>query len=95
MEEAFVSVYFDMSAGVDAVHAAVAGLAAPHGVLDVTVDCTAVTDIFACRIAIDLTGTFDEQAEGPIIARGYAKQLSAALGVPAFAFYDLVRTRER
>jgi hypothetical protein len=50
-----------------------------------------VTDTFGCRIAVDLTGTFDEQTEGLAIARRYAEQLSLALGVPAFPFYDLLR----
>jgi hypothetical protein len=83
--EAFVSVY------VDAVRAAVAELPKPRGVLDVQVYCNCVTDIFGCRIAVDLTGTFDEQTEGVSIARGYAEQLSLALGVPASPFYDLLR----
>ena len=91
MGEAFVLVYVDMSAGEDAVRAAVAVLPRPEGVLDVDVDCSAVTDIFGCRVAVDLTGTFDEQAEGPTIARGYAKQLTAAIGVPAFALYRGLR----
>jgi hypothetical protein len=95
MEEAFVSVYVDMSAGGDAVRSAVAVLPTPEGVLDVEVDCTAVSDTFGCKIAVDLTGTFDAQTEGPTIARGYAKQLATALGVPAFAFYDLLRSQER
>jgi hypothetical protein len=42
-------------------------------------------------MAVDLTGTFDEQTEGLAIARRYAEQLSLALGVPAFPFYDLLR----
>jgi hypothetical protein len=95
MEAAFVSVYVDMSAGVDAVRAAVAVLPRPVGVLDVDVDCSAVSDTFGCKIAVDLTGTFDQQAEGPTIARGYAKQLAASIGVPAFALCDLLRTPER
>ena len=89
--EAFVSVYVDMAATADSVRAAVAELPKPKGVFDVTVDCNSVTDTFGCRIAVDLTGTFDEQAEGLAIARGYAEQLSVALGVPAFTFYDLLR----
>ena len=43
MEEAFVSVYVDMSAGEDAVRAAVAVVPRPAGVLDVDVDCSAVS----------------------------------------------------
>jgi transposase len=89
--EAFVSVYVDMAASADSVRAAVAELPKPKGVFDVTVDCNSVTDTFGCRIAVDLTGTFDEQAEGLAIARRYAEQLSRALGVPAFPFYDLLR----
>lgn len=89
--EAFVSVYVDMAATADAVRTAVAQLPKPKGVFDVTVDCSSVTDTFGCRIAVDLTGTFDEQADGLAIARRYAQQLSEALGVPAFPFYDLLR----
>ena len=89
--DAFVSVYVDMAATADSVRAAVAELPKPTGVFDVTVDCNSVTDTFGCRIAVDLTGTFDEQAEGLAIVRRYAEQLSVALGVPAFPFYDLLR----
>jgi hypothetical protein len=89
--KAFVSVYVDMAATADSVRAAVAELPKPKGVFDVAVDCRSVTDTFGCRIAVDLTGTFDEQGEGLAIARVYAEQLSAALGVPVFAFYDLLR----
>ena len=88
---AFVSVYVDMGARADDVRVAVAKLPLPEGVSEIKVDCDAVTDTFGCRIAIDLTGTFDEQTEGLAIARAYAEELSAALGVPAFAFYDLLR----
>lgn len=86
-----MSVYVDMAASVDAVRAAVTQLPKPRGVFEVTVDCTSVTDMFGCRIAVDLTGAFDEQAEGLAIARHYAEQLSLALGVPAFPIYDLLR----
>jgi len=89
--DAFVSVYVDMAARADDVRVAVAELPMPHGVVEVKVDCDAVTDTFGCRIAVDLTGTFDERTEGLAIARSYATELSAALGVPAFAFYDLLR----
>ena len=91
--DAFVSVYVDSSADGNAVRAAVAELSNPPGVLEVKVDDTSATDTFGCRIAVDLTGTFDEQSEGCDIARRYAKQLSALLGVPVFAFYDLLRTK--
>ena len=87
----FVSVYVDMAAAADGVRAAVAELPKPRGVLDVQVDCNFVADTFGCRIAVDLTGTFNEKTEGLAIARGYAEQLSIALGVPAFPFYDLLR----
>ncbi|MGH3637750.1 MAG: hypothetical protein ACRDUX_01860 [Mycobacterium sp.] len=86
-----MSVYVDMAAGTDDVRAAVAALAMPEGVLRVEVDGDAVTDTFGCRVAVDLTGTFDEQADGLVIARTYASELSVALGVPAFAFHDLLR----
>jgi hypothetical protein len=88
---AFVSVYVDMAARANDVHAAVAHLPKPRGVAEVKVDCDAITDTFGCRIAVDLTGTFDERTEGLAIARAYAADLSAALGIPAFAFYDLLR----
>ena len=89
--DAFVSVYVDMAATAAAVRAAVAELPNPEGVFEVTVDCNSVTDTFGCRIAVDLTGTFDEQTEGLAIGRRYAEQLSLALGVPVFPFYDLLR----
>lgn len=89
--DSFVSVYVDMAATADAVRAAVAELPKPKGVVEVTVDGSSVTDTFGCRIAVDLTGTFDEQTEGLAIARRYAERLSLALGVPAFPFYDLLR----
>jgi hypothetical protein len=86
------SVYVDMAATRDAEHAAVGALPTPHGVTDVRVDDRSVTDTFGCRIAIDLTGPFDQDADGPRIARLYAHQLSIELGVPAHALYDLLRT---
>jgi hypothetical protein len=89
--DAFVSVYVDMGARADDVRAAVEALPLPHGVVAAKVDSEAITDTFGCRIAVDLTGTFDEKADGLTIARGYAAELTAALGVPAFAFYDLLR----
>ncbi|MDX1889659.1 hypothetical protein [Mycolicibacterium sp. 050158] len=89
--DAFVSVYVDMGARVDEVRAAVDALPLPDGVVAATVYGEALTDTFGCRIAVDLTGTFDEKADGLVIAREYAAGLSAALGVPAFAFYDLLR----
>jgi hypothetical protein len=89
--DSFVSVYVDMAARTDDVRAAVAVLPMPEGVLEVKVDGDAVTDTFGCRVAVDLTGTFDERAEGLTIARRYADALSEALGVAAFAFHDLLR----
>ncbi len=89
--DAFVSVYVDMGARADDVRAAVDALPLPSGVVEAKVDSEAVTDTFGCRIAMDLTGTFDEKADGLAIAREYAAELSAVLGAPAFAFYDLLR----
>lgn len=89
--DAFVSVYVDMGARADEVRAAVDALPLPAGVVEAKVDGEAVTDTFGCRIAVDLTGTFDEKADGLAIAREYAASLSASLGVPAYAFYDLLR----
>jgi hypothetical protein len=88
----FVSVYVDMAAQMDDVSAAVAELVLPRGVQAVKVDGDAVTDTFGCRIAVDLTGTFDEQADGVVIARAYASELAEALGVPVYAFHDLLRS---
>jgi hypothetical protein len=89
--DAFVSVYVDMAARANDVHVAVTELPLPDGVLEAKIDGNAVTDTFGCRIAIDLMGTFDERTEGLAIARAYAADLSVALGVPAFAFHDLLR----
>ena len=90
MEE-FVSVYVDMSADKDAVRAAVDHLPKPDGVSGVEVSTGSVGDMFGCRIAVELTGEFSDVAESIAIARTYAEALSAVLGVPAFAFYDLLR----
>ena len=84
----FVSVYVDWAATVDHVRAAAATLPKPAGVLGV--DVVEAGDTFGCRIAVDLTGDFDEQREGPAIARAYAAQLSSVLAVPAFALTDLI-----
>ena len=89
--DAFVSVYVDMGARADDVRAAVDALPLPTGVVEAKMDGEAVTDTCGGRIAVDLTGTFDEKVDGLAIAREYAEGLSAALGVPAFAFYDLLR----
>ncbi|MET0456890.1 MAG: hypothetical protein ABW137_34075 [Mycobacterium sp.] len=88
---AFVSVYVDMSARAVDVHQAIGQLPMPAGVLRVEVDDSLLTDTFGCRIAVDLTGDFDEQVDGPAIAREYADRLSAHLGVPAYALGDLLR----
>ena len=48
-----------------------------------------LTDTFGCRIALDLTGAFDRSSEGRAMARQHAQQISAHLGVPAFALHDL------
>lgn len=89
---AFVSVYLDGAARAGAVRAVVAELPTPAGVFDITVDASSPSETFGCRIAVDLTGTFNEETDGPTIARTYAAQLSTALGVPAFAFHDLLRS---
>jgi hypothetical protein len=93
--EAFVSVYVDMSASLEAVRAAVDQVAKPEGVTNVEIGTISVGDMFGCRIAVDLTGTFDEVTESVAIARAYAAELSSRLGVPAFAFYDLLRRDDR
>lgn len=84
--ESFVAVYVDSSAKVDAVRAAVATLAVPSGVSQVSV---VRTDTFDCRIAVDLSGDF-EPAQGQSIARAYAEGLRDALGVPAYCLADLL-----
>lgn len=91
MEEQFVSVYVDMSARLGAVQEAVDHLPKPPGVSKIEVDTVSVGDMFGCRIAVDLTGRFNGLTEPIAVARTYAEQLSAVLGVPAFAFYDLLR----
>jgi hypothetical protein len=88
-------VYVDMSATLEDVRAAVTKLPVPRGVTRVGVDARSMTDTFGCRIAVDLTGTFDQASEGHLIARRYADQLSAVLGVRASALYDLLRTDVR
>lgn len=84
----FVSVYIDGAAAMADVRAAIEELAIPPGVDSVSV--TAAADTSGCRIAVDLTGTFDAKSEGRTLARRCATQLSEALGVPAFAFQDLI-----
>jgi hypothetical protein len=85
---AFVSVYCDWAATEDAVKAAAEKLALPPGVQQVTVMTSG--DTLGCRVAVDLTGTFDEATEGRGIARLYASRLSEELGMPAFALHDLI-----
>jgi hypothetical protein len=90
--DSFASVYVDKAARLDMVKAAVDRLPMPIGVTKVVIDDRSVTDTFGCRIAVDLTGTFAENTGGKTIARCYARQLTAILGVPVFAFYDLLRS---
>ena len=70
---------------------AVATLPVPHGVTKVRVDDRSFTNIFGCRIGVDMNGTFDVAAEALAIARRFGRQLSGLLWVPAFALYDLLR----
>lgn len=84
----FVSVYVDWAATLAHVRAATTTLPMPTGVG--RVDVVEAGDTFGCRIAVDLTGDFDEQRDGPEIARHYAAQLSEVLAVPAFALNDLL-----
>ena len=83
-----MSVYVDWSATIEHVRAVARKLPMPAGVIGV--DVVEASDTFGCRIAVDLTGDFDEQRDGPHIARSYAAQLSDALAVPAFALRDLI-----
>ena len=41
-----------------------------------------------------MIGSFDEPTEGRMIARLYAMQLSAVLGIPAFALSDLLAAEQ-
>ena len=91
MVRGFVSVYVDWAATEDQVRAATAQLPKPADVFVVKV--VALADTFGCRIAVDLTGGFDEKRDGRRIARAYAAQLSEALAVPAFALHDLILGR--
>jgi hypothetical protein len=84
--ESFVAVYVDGSAKVEAVRAAVAETAVPDGVTQAAV---VGTDTFGCRIAVDLSGDFD-QARGEVIARAYAEALRTPLGVPVYCLADLL-----
>lgn len=84
----FVSVYVDWAATVEDVRAAATAVPMPTGVQQV--DVVEAGDTLGCRIAVDLTGDFDEQRDGPSIARSYAAQLSEALTVPVFALSDLI-----
>jgi hypothetical protein len=86
--QGIASVYVDWAATEQQVRAAVVELSMPAGVLGV--DVVATTDTFGCRIAVDLTGRFDEKSDGRRIARAYAAQLTEALGVQAFALHDLI-----
>ena len=88
--DSFVSVYVDWAATEDAVRAATEGLALPAGVAHIGVVTS--SDTLGCRVAVDLSGSFDAETEGRQIARGYAMELSKALGVPAFALHDLILT---
>jgi hypothetical protein len=90
--ESLASVYVDMSATSDAVRAAVAKLRVPRGVVSARIDDRSTTDTFGCRIAVELSGPFNQDSEGFLIARRYAGALSALLGIPAFALYDLLRS---
>lgn len=78
--------YVDSSAKVETVRDAVATLAVPNGVSQVSV---VATDTFDCRIAVDLSGDF-ETAQGQSIARAYAEGLENALGVPVYCLADLL-----
>jgi hypothetical protein len=90
-DESLTCVYVDWTANAAAVRDAVAKLPIPPGVSRIAIDDRSMTDTFDCRIAIDLTGTFGQTRQGPVIARRYAQQLSAVLGVPAYALHDLLR----
>ena len=89
--ESMVSVYVDRGANAAAVRLAVAELAKPTGVDRVVVDDRSMGETFGCRIAVDLTGPFDQLAEGPKIAREFAQRLAAVIGWPSFALHDLLR----
>jgi hypothetical protein len=86
--ESVVSVYVDWAATEESVRVATEGIAIPAGVTRVSV--TGSLDTLGCRVAVDIHGSFDAQADGLGIARRYAARLSDVLGVPAFALNDLI-----
>jgi hypothetical protein len=88
---AFMTVYVDRAASEDAVRAATTVVPRPAGVEGVHVDRRASAEVFDCRVAVELTGTFDSQDDACDAARRYAAQLSGALDVPAYALCDLLR----
>jgi len=90
--DARASVYVEWAAAEGEVRAAAERLAMPPAVS--RVDVFAVADLLGCRTAVDLIGSFDEPTEGRTIARRYATQLSAALGIPASALYDLIAAEQ-
>jgi hypothetical protein len=89
----FMSVYVGRGVSEEAVRAAVAELPMPCGVENVHVDSTAFTELFDCRIAVELSGTFEDGDDGRDTARSYGLQLQQVLGVPTFTLYDLLRLR--
>jgi hypothetical protein len=58
--------------------------------MSVYVDWAASSDDLRYRTTVDLIGSFDEDDDGRLVARRYAAQLSAALGLPAAALPDLI-----
>lgn len=88
--EGLASVYVDWSVSADTVREVIASLAVPEAVKEVVVDGGAATSAFDdYRVAVDLTGDFD-RADGVSIARQYAAELRARLGVPAYCLSDLL-----
>ena len=90
--DARVSVYVDWAAAEGDVRVAAEALAMPAGVS--RVDVFAGADLSGCRTVVDVIGSFDEPTEGSMIARLYAMQLSAVLGIPAFALSDLLAAEQ-
>ena len=90
--DARVSVYVDWAAAEGDVRVAAEALAMPAGVS--RVDVFAGADLLGCRTVVDVIGSFDEPTEGRMIARLYAMQLSAVLGIPAFALSDLLAAEQ-
>lgn len=92
-DDVFAAIYVDRRVTGDEVRCAVKRLAEPQMVSAVTIDDSAPTDIFDCRVVVYLWGSFDA-ATAVSVPRDYAEALSELLGAPAFCLADLLHPRE-